>query len=355
MKKTLAAVAILGAFAGSALADVQVYGLVDLGFGYTHSDDGTDSFAMKSGQDSASRIGFIASEKIGDMTVGVKMENSFAADTGLEQKKDKDNSFFNRETRLFVKGAYGEVGFGRFGTLTSTTGPYNLGGGSMHATTGVASTGDTSLIFLGQDTRRENSVTYKSPTFGGVTVYANYATAEAKENHHEGNRYYAVGAAYKAGALNVQGYVSLVDGADEADGVEKGTESKAYALGASYDFGVTKAFVAAQYFDNAKYDAGWIETDASEQVKGYGFTVGAKTPVVGGVLTTQVGYMDAEALEDKEVKADTWSLAAQYHYPLSKRTTVYAAAGYVVKNAEDGAEKWDDKTFNAGFGMIHNF
>ena len=39
MKKTLAAVAVLGAFAGSALAaDVQLYGIVDLGVGYNHVD-----------------------------------------------------------------------------------------------------------------------------------------------------------------------------------------------------------------------------------------------------------------------------------------------------------------------------
>ena len=39
MKKTLAAVAVLGAFAGSALAaDVQLYGVVDLGLNYSHVD-----------------------------------------------------------------------------------------------------------------------------------------------------------------------------------------------------------------------------------------------------------------------------------------------------------------------------
>ena len=39
MKKTLAAVAVLGAFAGSALAaDVQLYGIVDTGFQYLHTD-----------------------------------------------------------------------------------------------------------------------------------------------------------------------------------------------------------------------------------------------------------------------------------------------------------------------------
>lgn len=44
MKKTLAAVAVLGAFAGSALAaDVQLYGIVDTGLQYVHGD--TDSTA----------------------------------------------------------------------------------------------------------------------------------------------------------------------------------------------------------------------------------------------------------------------------------------------------------------------
>ena len=39
MKKTLAALAVLGAFAGSAMAaDVTLYGLVDYGFSYEHAD-----------------------------------------------------------------------------------------------------------------------------------------------------------------------------------------------------------------------------------------------------------------------------------------------------------------------------
>lgn len=45
-KKSLAAVAVLGAFAGSALAaDVQLYGLVDLGLNWTQVDKGTTASA----------------------------------------------------------------------------------------------------------------------------------------------------------------------------------------------------------------------------------------------------------------------------------------------------------------------
>lgn len=71
-KKSLAAVAVLGAFAGSALAaDVQLYGLVDLGLNWTQVDNGkttTDSFGMGSGQNSGSRFGLKGTEDLGTAT-----------------------------------------------------------------------------------------------------------------------------------------------------------------------------------------------------------------------------------------------------------------------------------------------
>lgn len=92
MKKTLAAVAVLGAFAGSALAaDVQLYGVVDTGLRYTHFDgdaaaagyDAVDKFEMKSGQQSGSRFGFKGTEDLGNgLTVGFILENQFNSDDG---------------------------------------------------------------------------------------------------------------------------------------------------------------------------------------------------------------------------------------------------------------------------------
>ena len=56
MKKTLAALSVLGAFAGSSLAaDVTLYGVIDTGLVYQHADadlpdvDTVDTFQMKSG------------------------------------------------------------------------------------------------------------------------------------------------------------------------------------------------------------------------------------------------------------------------------------------------------------------
>lgn len=91
MKKTLAAVAVLGAFAGSALAaDVQLYGIVDTGVGYSHVDvDGlgedADSFEMKSGQASGSRFGFKGTEDLGNgLTVGFILEDGITSDDGVK-------------------------------------------------------------------------------------------------------------------------------------------------------------------------------------------------------------------------------------------------------------------------------
>ena len=371
MKKTLAAVAILGAFAGSALADVTVYGIVDLGLGYTHADDGTDKVTMESGMDSANRVGFLASEKIGDVTVGVKLENSFKGDTGA----DGAGGFFNRETRLYVQGAYGEVGFGRFGALDSTTGPYNLAGSSIHATTGINGIGATGVVFLGQNSRVENSIVYKSPKFGGVQAWAQYATEEGSENSHEGNRYYALGARYTAGGLMATFVASYEDGGDTAAVAEvaakpgsagtaavaeaKGEETKTYTAALSYDFGVTKLMGAVQYFDNAQAsvhalaDATVTAAKKKMYVDGFGVTVGAVTPVAGGTLKTQIGYMDAEgAAQGATDEYDAWNVGALYYYDFSKRTTVYGGVGYTVQG-EKGLD--DYKTVNAALGLIHKF
>lgn len=102
MKKTLAAVAVLGAFAGSALAaDVQLYGIVDTGVRYLHSDmdkpnvDATDKFSMESGMASGSRWGIKGVEDLGN---GLKVGFTASLPT-LVQKKTRC-SIVNRASSL---------------------------------------------------------------------------------------------------------------------------------------------------------------------------------------------------------------------------------------------------------------
>ena len=83
MKKTLAALAVLGAFAGSAMAaDVTLYGALDTGFEYIHTkttgDKAVDTFDMQTGWDTGNRWGLKGSEDLGNgYKVGFKLESGF--------------------------------------------------------------------------------------------------------------------------------------------------------------------------------------------------------------------------------------------------------------------------------------
>ena len=82
MKKTLAALAVLGAFAGSAAAaDVTLYGVVDLGLNYQYSKvgdaDAVNTFKEQAGQNSGSRFGLKGTEDLGNgVKVGFILENA---------------------------------------------------------------------------------------------------------------------------------------------------------------------------------------------------------------------------------------------------------------------------------------
>ena len=82
-KKSLAAVALLGAFAGSAFAaDVTLFGVVDEGFLYTHKDadktdtDAVDKFELRNGIQAGSRWGLKGTEDLGN---GLKVASSSKA------------------------------------------------------------------------------------------------------------------------------------------------------------------------------------------------------------------------------------------------------------------------------------
>ena len=101
MKKTLIALATMGAMAGSAFAaDVQLYGLVDYGFNFESQDLGSDdfdsnNFTMKSGMNSGSRFGLKGTEDLGNgLKVGFVLENGFNADDGT---MDNNSRLFGRE------------------------------------------------------------------------------------------------------------------------------------------------------------------------------------------------------------------------------------------------------------------
>lgn len=405
MKKTLAAVAVLGAFAGSALAaDVQLYGIVDTGVGYSHVDvDGlgedADSFEMKSGQASGSRWGLKGTEDLGNgLTVGFILEDGFSSDTGADSAP-----MFNRESSLFLQGGFGKFAMGRIGSINNGQSSWAKVG--MLSAFGTSDWGGNSAqlgsIFslAGQ---WDNMIAYETPDFAGFKVFAQYGMgSNDNENESSSDRYYAIGATYNNGpfaaylAVDSINYQTAKFGANTYPASKNGDnidDSLTVTLGGSYDFEVVKVYLGAQYFDEVKlsslggvtnkvWGADKIPTGvdnktydttygAAMKMKGYAISLSADAPLAGGKAMFGVGYIDAEAAdsmsdlaegtgyEDADLKR--YVVSVGYDYPFSKRTDVYAVASYMQDQVDyvNGAQKsaeWEPSAYGIYVGLRHRF
>ena len=367
MKKTLAAVAVLGAFAGSALAaDVQLYGIVDTGVGYNHVDvDGLgdkqdiDTFQMKSGQASGSRWGLKGTEDLGNgLTVGFILEDGFSSDTGADSAP-----MFNRESSLFIEGGFGKLAMGRMGSLNNGQSSWAKVG--MINAFGTSDWGDYSVQVgnvMSTAAQWDNMVAYQTPDFAGFKVYAQYGMGNTVENYgsveneSSSDRYYALGATYNNGPFAAYFAVDSINYASWSNGTAKAPndvdDSLTVTLGGSYDFEAVKVYLGAQYFDEVKLSnfKGVIKAAGvgqSNKVKGYGISLTGDAPVLGGKAMFGIGYTDAESADSEDKSADVelqrYVVSVGYDYPFSKRTDVYAVASYMQDSWEDKskAEKVD--------------
>lgn len=347
-KKTLAGLAVAGLFSGAAMAaDVNVYGVVDLGLMYNHtkSEAGTtadaitttkdDSLTMESGMNAGSRFGLRGSEDLGNgMTVSFKLENGFSADSG---KLSHDGRLFGREASLTLAGAFGQVSFGRMGGVASAAGTYDYVFANGDAFDGF----DNGIGGLVTSSRYDNMITYQTPEFAGMKVLAQYsfknntvAGAEGEEGKTTTNRYASLAAVGQYGNLNLVAAYELQNVRHDSKVQEFPEDQHTFYVGANYDFGVTKLFGMGQVFQGVRSLNG-IDALSTDGIDGFGLTVGAQTPVAGGLLTTSVYYANGDDSLHAESRESTYyGLAARYEYSLSKRTTAYAGAGYAKQEAE---------------------
>jgi predicted porin len=373
-KKTLAAVAVLGAFAGSAFAaNVTMYGIVDTGLGYTSIDKGygedVNTFDMRAGQNSANRFGVKGEEDLGNgVKVGFSLENGFSSDDG---KLSTAGRLFDREALLYVAGDFGELGMGRQGDLASGNGRYGLFGGKVSPfSTGWSDIAGHKYVMGAGFGRMDNSVTYKTPTFAGFNVLAQYSfkkdsAKDGREGSSAVDRQYALGASFTAGDLYLTGIVTQTN--LKSLGQQDVEDPLTVSLGGNYNFGVAKLYVAGQYFKDSDLAVKQIDrhdADANtgyqkgEQFNGFGLSVGADVPAFGGTAKVLVGYMDAEdqaAENAQDLQRYTFSVG--YEYPLSKRTFVYGGAGYYMDSYDKVEAGHDDKASVAAVnaGLVHKF
>ena len=381
MQKKLIAVAVLGAcVAGSALAaNVDVYGRIDTGLSYVHQkigdQAGTDTLSMDSGMYSGNRWGLKGSEDLGNgYQVGFVLESGFDADTGAMSK----DGLFNREATLRVSGPFGSIYAGRMGRIGSDAGSVGFYAGSVSPFgSGWGKMAGHFAVTANYDSRYNNALAYVSPKVGPVTVYAQYTMGNATENESGDDRLFSLGAQADFGALQVLGLVEYlnkksVDGTTVYDDSQY-DDSYTINLGGSYDFSVAKVFLAGQYFKAAPNYAG-MKANYAELVKGeewrysfdgFGVNVGATAPIGAGEFLVSAGYGKGDLnVDTKDAKrsADAYIIQVGYTYPFSKRTNLYAGAGYMQTSMEDGITNTDGttsdkdfKTTQVMFGLLHKF
>lgn len=256
---------VLGAFAGSALAaDVQLYGILDTGVGYSHIDmdtsgvDDVDSFEMKSGVGSGSRWGLKGTEDLGNgLTVGFILENGFDSDDGSE---DSTGVMFNRESSLFLEGSFGKLAFGRMGALNSGQSSWSkVGMINAFGTSYGEFTAQAANVFslAGQ---WDNMIAYETPDFAGFKLFAQYGMgSNDNENESSSNRFYSLGVTYNngpfAGYFAVDSINYKTTKFNQGEWPNNGDDiddSLTVTLGGSYDFEVVKIYLGAQYFDEVR-------------------------------------------------------------------------------------------------------
>lgn len=374
MKKTLAALAVLGAFAGGAMAaNVTLYGIVDEGLVYTHLDndvtDSTDSFGLSSGVQSGSRWGIKGVEELGNGTnVGFTLESGFNADDGTSGQNGR---LFGREARLFVNGAWGELAAGRMGSPMSGNGTYGLYGETSAFGTSfgnyVAQAGST---FSGGD-RQDNALVYKTPTFAGFTGYAMYSfksdnvKGSGDEGHSNTDRYAALAVKYANGPFTAILGGDYRDYAATPEVEADNDDGYSILLGGNYDFGVAKVFLAAQYFDEVKASSftsmdnnneawklvsGTDEKFGTAKLNGWSVNLSASAPLAGGTFLAGVGYVDAENADSVTTEFDFTRILGSvgYSYPFSKRTNMYVAASY----GQDKIDPDEGNSYKPTYGVF---
>jgi predicted porin len=205
MKKSLLALAVLGAFAGAAQAQssVTIYGIIDTGVSYTSKAVGTGTttgskFAMNSGNIQGSRIGFKGTEDLGGgLSAVFQLEAGFKNDTGALDDSKASNTLFRRKSVVGLAGGFGSVLLGRQTDFADTISAYT----SVADFGGVTGNVGHNLDRL-EGTRTNNSVSYTTNNLNGFTGNVMYGFGETAGSTSSGQAY-GLGGKYENGPLGL--------------------------------------------------------------------------------------------------------------------------------------------------------
>jgi len=322
MKKSLIALAALGAFAGSAMAQssVTLYGIVDMGLVKQNRADtaattglalggvGMTNKELNVAQATKSRLGFRGVEDLGGgYKAKFKLEHRLSVDTGAQSATADfwDMSVVALETPV------GEIGAGRDYMpafyLQVKQDPW--------VNQGIAEVGGTTYAFAtynGVRSARMNNAVFYTIAAQGVTVQAAASLKEdgagATSTSTSGGSFGSAGQKNRFG-INVMydaGPLFLGLAYDQAEPVV-GQDSNMVMVGGAYDFGVIKPRLT------------YTQADLANGTKPKSIILAATVPVDTNLV--KLGFANMDLDNTAGTKANKISIG--YEHVLSKRTAVY--------------------------------
>jgi len=371
MKKTLIALAALGAMAGAAQAQstVTIYGLLDANIGSYKTNQvnaagtavsGISQAKIDSGGLNGSRWGIRVSEDIGGgMAVIGNLESGFSIDTGASGQ----GALFGRRANVGISSGFGTVTIGRNSSSyddvsadhammgASLFDPSNTNNGFTTAQAGAIGTSLTAnatllnhgvngsgahVTWVGFNTRFNNSIKYISPNFGGFTGSFMYAFGEDKTT--------AIGASNSTSAnLRYANGPLLISGGYQSEGATRTATAKPALqntlLNVSYDFGVAKVGFGANRAKFKDVSTTFRTGVAHELAAQKEYSLSVAVPL--GATTLSAGY--ARSKGDDLGSSTGWGVQALYS--LSKRTTLYVG-GVSTKNYDNVANSTNTLSAN---------
>jgi len=353
MKKSLVALALMGAFSGAAFAqsNVTMYGILDVNVQRNDPKEGTcyataagvgtpvscsAVTGINGGHQSGNRFGVRGSEALGGgLSAIFALEAGFGIDTGTSAQGGR---LFGRQAWAGLQGGWGSLVAGRLAGVSSGTGSWDMMGFIDPFLTGF---GDSNLgnTFTPLNALRfDNGVGYISPTFAGFKVGAMYSfNANGAEAAGSSNntRVTDLAATWTYGPFAVGVSYNIYDPQQSAFSTIRANadSQKILMAGGTFDFKIAKLHLG--YMDESN---GWFRNDGASIVPNLVDPGADSTAWMAGVTVRLFGGEILASYQDKDGdpvnigtaavpvtrEADLAIWAIGYTYPLSRRTNVYA-------------------------------
>jgi len=306
MKKSLLALAVLGAFTGIAAAQssVTLFGVVDQSFNNINNAGHTVR-QMASNQLNSNRLGFKGSEDLGGgLSAGFWLEGAMSTENG-----NAGGLTFQRRSTVSLVGTFGEIRLGRDYTPSF----WNSVFGDVNGANGLGEGLNLFSFNLGSNAatfvRANNQVSYFLP--GGLGGFYGQVSVAAGSNQHSA-KYEGGRIGYGAGPIDVSVAYSQTT-------PQTNNKFDVFNVGGSYNFGI--ATVYGFYYQDK-----W--GNAKQSV--YELSVGV--PVGPGQLRGSYGHTKLTGTNDLGTVYDGSSanmFGVEYVYDLSKMTSVYVSYGHI--------------------------